>query len=266
MSVPFYPEDPETDDIVMCEIVEIDSIMSTAVLLEYGRKPGLILHSELSRRKYDSIKSHTRIGLVCPMQIIRIDSVKGYIDLSKKNLFPEDIAESNTKYARAKKVELIINSLVQKKIPAGWEVKDHYENWVWPAHKKWGDCHEAMETFMRDISFEEIFNITKPDLKEELIKQIRLRFAVKDFELIRFVEVQSWTNQGILDVKLALNAGKIDDKVKICQGARGAYQITIISKTEQEAEDKFKQVIKKIIKKLTPGFSRCEVLNIIPKE
>lgn len=262
MSVWFYPKPPEVDDIVICEVIEIDSIGSIARLVEYGNLKGLILHSELTRRKYDSYKSHTKIGLICPMQIIRMDISKGYIDLSRKNLNQEEIEESMTRFNRAKKVDSIINGLVEKKIPAGFSIKDHYENWCWPTFSIWEDCYEAMKEFSKKDNFEEIFpQIKDQDLKEELTRQIKLRFAKKDIELIKSLEVWSITPRGILEVKDALRAGKIDDSVKITQGDKGYYQLMIKTKTQKEGEQKLEIILNAINQKLTPNKSGCQFIN-----
>lgn len=51
----------------------------------------MILLSELSRRRIRSINKLIRVGRTEPVVVIRVDKEKGYIDLSKRRVSPEDI-------------------------------------------------------------------------------------------------------------------------------------------------------------------------------
>lgn len=62
----------------------------------------MILLSELSRRRIRSINKLIRIGRSECVIVLRVDKDKGYIDLSKRRVSPEDIQSCEDKYAKAK--------------------------------------------------------------------------------------------------------------------------------------------------------------------
>lgn len=64
----------------------------------------MILLSELSRRRIRSINKLIRVGRSECVVVIRVDKDKGYIDLSKRRVSPEDINRCEEKFAKAKAV------------------------------------------------------------------------------------------------------------------------------------------------------------------
>merc|ERR1711988_1329721 len=75
---------------------------------EYKDIEGMILLSELSRRRIRSINKLIRVGRTECVVVIRVDKDKGYIDLSKRRVSPEEIAKCEDKYAKAKCVNSIL--------------------------------------------------------------------------------------------------------------------------------------------------------------
>lgn len=67
----------------------------------------MILLSELSRRRIRSINKLIRVGRSECVVVIRVDKEKGYIDLSKRRVSPEDIVRCEEKFAKAKAVCLL---------------------------------------------------------------------------------------------------------------------------------------------------------------
>jgi hypothetical protein len=64
----------------------------------------MILLSELSRRRIRSITKLIRVGRIEFVVVLRVDKEKGYIDLSKRRVAPEDVAKADKKYTKAKAV------------------------------------------------------------------------------------------------------------------------------------------------------------------
>src|SRR3989338_3588906 len=88
----FYEQKyPEVDDLVMVRVKSITEIGAYVSLLEYDNSEGLILSSELSRKRIRSISQLIRVGRTEAVVVLRVDSEKGYVDLSKSKVAPEDI-------------------------------------------------------------------------------------------------------------------------------------------------------------------------------
>lgn len=86
LSCRFYKEKyPEVDDVVMVNVRSIAEMGAYVHLLEYNNIEGMILLSELSRRRIRSINKLIRVGKTEPVVVIRVDKEKGifFHDLPK---------------------------------------------------------------------------------------------------------------------------------------------------------------------------------------
>ncbi len=111
----------EVNDLVMVEVKSVDEPGVYVTLKEYNDIEGMILLSELSRRRIRSINKIIRIGRLEIVVVLRVDKEKGafhsirclkiqsfiflgYIDLSKRRVTEEDIIKCEEKYTKAKTV------------------------------------------------------------------------------------------------------------------------------------------------------------------
>ena len=65
-------------------VKSIDEMGAYVKLLEYNNVEGMILMTELSRRRIRSINKLLRVGKQEVVSVLRVDTDRGYIDLSKK--------------------------------------------------------------------------------------------------------------------------------------------------------------------------------------
>jgi translation initiation factor 2 subunit 1 len=73
-------------------------------LLEYNNIEGMILLSELSRRRIRSIQKLIRVGKNEVVVVLRVDKEKGYIDLSKRRVSAEDVIKCEERFAKSRQV------------------------------------------------------------------------------------------------------------------------------------------------------------------
>ena len=104
---------PEADDVVMVQVKNIADMGAYVSLLEYNNIEGMILLSELSRRRIRSISSLIRVGKQEPVMVVRVDKNKGYIDLSKRRATEEDVAACEEKYNKSKMVHSIMRHVAE---------------------------------------------------------------------------------------------------------------------------------------------------------
>lgn len=94
LSCRFYKEKyPEVDDVVMVIVRSIAEMGAYVHLLEYNNIEGMILLSELSRRRIRSINKLIRVGKTEPVVVIRVDKEKGIIKRlnKKKKIYTESL-------------------------------------------------------------------------------------------------------------------------------------------------------------------------------
>ena len=78
LSCRFYEHKyPEVDDVVMVNVRNIAEMGAYVNLLEYNNIEGMILLSELSRRRIRSINKLIRVGKNECVVVIRVDKEKG---------------------------------------------------------------------------------------------------------------------------------------------------------------------------------------------
>ena len=69
---------------------------------------GMMLLSELSKRRIRSVAKLLRVGRTEICMVLRVDQEKGYVDLSKRRVEPEDATAKEESFARAKAVHGIM--------------------------------------------------------------------------------------------------------------------------------------------------------------
>lgn len=99
---------PKINDLVMVEVKYVDQVGAKVLLLEYNNIEGLIMLGEMSKKRIRSVTKLTRVGRKEVVIVIRVDESKGYLDLSKKQVTPDDIKECETNYNKAKSVSNIL--------------------------------------------------------------------------------------------------------------------------------------------------------------
>ena len=77
---------PDTDEVVMCQVRQIAEMGAYVHLLEYDNAEGMILLSELSRRRIRSIQKLIRVGRNEVVVVLRVDKEKGEQAVRRKEL------------------------------------------------------------------------------------------------------------------------------------------------------------------------------------
>lgn len=103
----FENEFPEVDECVTVRVESIAEMGAYVRLLEYGDKEGMVLLSELSRRRIRSINKLIRVGTNEVVMAVRVDKEKGYIDLSKRRVSSEERAIEEERFTKAKAVSAV---------------------------------------------------------------------------------------------------------------------------------------------------------------
>lgn len=133
---------PDTDEIVMCQVRQIAEMGAYVKLLEYDNAEGMILLSELSRRRIRSIQKLIRVGRNEVVVVLRVDKEKGYIDLSKRRVSPEDVIKCEERYQKSRAVNSIVSHVAGK---LGMPVEELYQTVVWPLDRTFGHSYDAFK-------------------------------------------------------------------------------------------------------------------------
>eukprot|EP00049_Salpingoeca_infusionum_P009870 m.167795 g.167795 ORF g.167795 m.167795 type:complete len:320 (+) comp14467_c0_seq7:2321-3280(+) len=198
---------PEAEDVVMVNVTEIAEMGAYVKLLEYDNIPGMILLSELSRRRIRSINKLVRVGRNECVVVLRVDGDKGYIDLSKRRVQPEEVAECEDKYNQAKIINTILRNVADS---CSYPLEELYEKTAWLLEEQYGgpgSSYKGFKKIMMDNPerFQE-FDI--PDeVRAKLEEKIRHKLMPTATKIRSEIEVTCYAYEGIDAVKAALKQG-----------------------------------------------------------
>jgi translation initiation factor 2 subunit 1 len=220
---------PEIESVVMVNVRTIADMGAYVSLLEYDGIEGMILLSELSRRRIRSIHKLIRVNRNEVVMVLRVDREKGYIDLSKRRVSPEDVAACEDRFNKAKAVHGVLRHVAERR---KYHLEDLYERIGWPLYKKYGHAYDAFKLSISEevdgaaavaaaasggsggstatsaVLGDPFADINVPqDLKDEIKTYILRRLAPQPVKIRSDIEVSCFTYEGIDAIRDALFAG-----------------------------------------------------------
>eukprot|EP00931_Biecheleriopsis_adriatica_P059877 TRINITY_DN358_c0_g2_i1.p1 TRINITY_DN358_c0_g2~~TRINITY_DN358_c0_g2_i1.p1 ORF type:complete len:355 (-),score=107.60 TRINITY_DN358_c0_g2_i1:51-962(-) len=210
-------------------------------LLEYDNQEGMMLLSELSKRRIRSVAKLLRVGRTEICMVLRVDQDKGYVDLSKRRVEPEDATAKEDQFARAKAVHGIMRHVAQTlEIP----VNELCAKASWPLYKKHTDAFEAYKKHItEELNVWQEIDFSQPGMdlthladkiKEDIELNLKRRLIQQTVRLRAKVDCSCNEYEGIDAVKYALlegmKASKEECEVKINLVAHPNFVLTCVCK------------------------------------
>ncbi|TNY19235.1 eukaryotic translation initiation factor 2 subunit alpha [Rhodotorula diobovata] len=231
----------------MVQVKQIQEMGAYVKLLEYDNIEGMILLSELSRRRIRSIQKLIRVGRNEVVVVMRVDKEKGYIDLSKRRVSPEDVIKCEERYNKSKTVHTIMRHVAER---TGKDMDEVNALVAWPLFKKYGHAYDAFK-----------LSITEPDtvfagldIPEDVFGELRTNIAKRltpqPVKVRADVEVTNFAYNGILTIQEALAAGESlstdEIPIKIRLVAPPLYVLVSNTTDKQGAVERLELAIEKI--------------------
>ncbi|CAD5207990.1 unnamed protein product [Bursaphelenchus xylophilus] len=208
----FYANEfPEVEDTVVVKVHKIAEMGAYVTLSEYNNKDGMILLSELSRRRIRSVNKLIRVGRSECVVVIRVDKDKGYIDLSKRRVYSKDLLQCEERFARAKAINSILRHIAEQLgYTTNEELEQLYEKTAWHFDRKLKKKAGAYDIFKKALTDSTVFDECEigNDVKEKLLEEIRKKLMPQALKIRSDIEVSCFSYDGIEAVKTALLEGK----------------------------------------------------------
>jgi len=196
---------PDAEDLVIVQVQRVAEMGAYVSLLEYDNIEGMILLSELSRRRIRSINKLIRVGKTEIVIVLRVDKDKGYIDLSKRRVSQEDIAKCEANYNKSKAVHSIMRHVSETcKVP----LIELYEKFGWNLYKKFGHAYDAFKLIVQEADKVLAPYEIQDKVKSTLLANIKRRLTPMPVRLRADIEVTCFGYEGIDAIKAALLAGQ----------------------------------------------------------
>jgi len=212
----------------MSNVTEIGEMGAYVTLLEYNNIEGMILLSELSRRRIRSINKLVRVNRSEIVMVIRVDKEKGYIDLSKRRVDPEDMAKCEERYNKAKAVHSVLRHIADLK---NLRLESLYQTVGWPLYRKYNHAYDAFKLILQETQ-ENIFEglDINEELQQSIVSYVKRKLAPQPVKIRSDIEVTCFTYDGIDAIKESLLAGEsigpADAPIKIRLIAPPMYVMT----------------------------------------
>ncbi|KAL4878627.1 translation initiation factor 2, alpha subunit [Aspergillus karnatakaensis] len=224
----FYEEKyPEVDSYVMVNVKQIAEMGAYVKLLEYDNIDGMILLSELSRRRIRSIQKLIRIGRNEVVIVLRVDKEKGYIDLSKRRVSPEDVIKCEERYNKSKAVHSILRHVAEA---TQTPLETLYQQIAWPLNRKYGHSHDAFKISITNPDVWADVEFPSEAVKKELSLYISKRLTPHPTKVRADIEVTCFGYDGIDAVKEALRTAEVENtpenQIKVKLVAPPLYVLT----------------------------------------
>eukprot|EP00461_Guttulinopsis_vulgaris_P004522 UN04524 len=244
----YQSEFPQVDDVVMAQITAVEQVGAMVTLLEYGGIQGMILASEISRRRFRSIKQVVQVGKTIPCTVIRVDPVKGYIDLSKKRVSVNDTKQAEDRYANSRHVHSIMARVAHITKRSLLEL---YQMFIWDLYKEFKHAYYAFNALANnDLSVLDKYTQVPQDVKDVLLQTIKQKMAPKPCTIFARIEATCYGEMGITGLKKAFEAGiaQQTEQVKLRLRIVGppVYVITTTCNVQTQGMQIVKQAIEAI--------------------
>lgn len=243
---------PNAEDLVIVQVKNVAEMGAYVSLLEYNNIEGMILLSELSRRRIRSINKLIRVGKTEVVVVLRVDKEKGYIDLSKRRVSPEDILKAEEKYNKSKAVHSIMRHVSET---CKVRLEDLYTQFCWDLYKKFGHAYDAFKLIVTEADKVLAPYNLSAEVLEALLKNIKRRLTPQAIKIRADLEVMCFGQDGIDAIKEALKAGEAcsteETPIKIKLVAPPLYVIMTTSLNKEKGIETLTlacETIQKIVK------------------
>jgi len=218
---------PKEGDVVVVKIVTIGSDTVKAQLLEYGNIDGLILTSELSKKRFRSIAQVAKPGNVEVCQVLKVEEDKGFIDLSLKRVSEKEKLECRDSFSKAKLAYQIIARVCKH---TGGSIQEMYEKWVYDKEAEYGSLFSYFAHAKGDL---EILNAEPHG--DQIKRIIEDQFKASSFKVRADVDV-TCVHGGVEGIKEAFrNAVEEDGELEVLLVKSPTYSIVRVSEDKDEA-------------------------------
>uniref|UniRef100_A0A1L8DSF3 Eukaryotic translation initiation factor 2 subunit 1 n=1 Tax=Nyssomyia neivai TaxID=330878 RepID=A0A1L8DSF3_9DIPT len=259
LSCRFYKDKyPEVEDVVMVNVRSIAEMGAYVYLLEYNNIEGMILLSELSRRRIRSINKLIRVGKTEPAVVIRVDKDKGYIDLSKRRVSVEDVEKCTERFSKAKAVNSILRHVADiLKFESDDQLEDLYQKTAWHFEEKYKSKAHAFDIFKQAVVDPSI--LAECGIEEHtldvLLDNIKRKLTSQPVKIRADIECACYGYEGIDAVKEALRSGlelsTEDLPIKINLIAPPLYVMTTATPEKADGLKALEDAIEKIKETIT---------------
>lgn len=266
---------PELEEVVVVQVKRIVDMGAYVSLLEYDGQEGMMLLSELSKRRIRSVSKLLKVGRTEICMVLRVDEDKGYVDLSKRRVAPEDATAKEEQFAKAKAVHGIMRHVAHS---SDIEVEELCNKVSWPLYAKYKDAFDAFRRHVvGEINLWDEIDFSQPGkdlsdiadkLKEDIELNLKRKLIQHQLKLRAKIEVSCSEYDGIDAIKEALNKGmeasKEDCELKIKLIAHPLFALSLVCRDKSQGMATMEEAMG-LIKEKIQSYKGNYVVKLAPE-
>ena len=172
----------------------------------------MLFSGEITLKRVNYINRLLSVGKEEVLRVLRVDSQKGFIDLSKKQVKPDEIEECKKRFGKSRAVEGIVKLL---SVHTKKSMESLYKNIIWPLYKNHEHAYDALKSLLNgDEHILEELKITD-EVKEELMKILKVRLIPQPVKIRSDFKLTCYTFEGIDAIKESLLNGEKKGTINI---------------------------------------------------
>lgn len=242
----FRNEYPNIDDYVMCKVTNMDDDGADVELLEYNNLNGYMSISQFTRKRVRSIKKIVNVGQEHALQVIGVDTEKGYVDLSKKNVSEEDSDSCKERYVQERKTHNILTRIAQVNETSlfdvydkcGWQLCDHF-------HKNMYEVFELMSDIGGNV-FSSCECDVSDKIQSDLVELVQKTFVKTERRFEKPFQLMSTAENGVEIIKECLMSLEGNEDVHVELIGSPNYKVVVMAFGEKKAEERLEAALDQI--------------------
>ena len=224
---------PEEDELVLCTVTNVQHHSVFAKLDEYG-KTGMIHISEVSPGRIRNLRDYVQEGKKVICKILRIDRVKGHIDLSLRRVNSGQRRKKTDEIKQEQKAENIIASLAKS---LGKELNEVYEEISSKVFEKYEYIHQCFNDIVeRDFDLKKLG--IGEGLADELTNVVKEKIKPAEVQIKGVLKLSSHASDGIEIVRKTLQRAVTIGKgnAVVTYAGAGSYNVMVTAPDYKTAE------------------------------
>ena len=238
---------PEVGDLVVVTIQRIVGHGAYVTLDEYSDKEGLLHISEISSSWVRNIRNHVRERQKTVLQVLRVDSSKGQIDLSLRRVTQDERRKKIEDWKKNRKAVTILRgaapilNMSDEDIfsEAGNRLEDHY-----------GSLYAGLEAVAKGGAKALVEAGVPEKIASALEEAVKDKIVVKGVTIHGVFEITSMEPRGVEEIKDALLETKnlameLDSEANIYSIGAPKYRIEVTADDYRKAESVLNEIVER---------------------
>ncbi len=252
------PEWPEIGELVISTIDSVMDYGAYATLDEYHRR-GFLHISEISSARIRNVRDFVRENQKMVLKVLRVDVVKGHIDLSLRRVTKRERIEKIKSWKKDRKGEALLHAVAEK---LGLSADEVYQKAGSILDQKYG-LYEGFEKAVKDGT-ESLTKLGIPeDLAQAIFQVAEERIKIKMVKVRGVLEVRCMKPNGVRCIQEAFFKAKKsqkakDAKIEFAVIAAPRYSVEVSAENWKRAEEVLNKVSEAVVANIHEAGGRGE--------